>query len=215
MSKVIVGLSTSVDGIASGTSEEDFWPVHEAVLGWLFNLRSWREAQGMEGGEDTEDSRLWSEDFQRVGAQIVGRRMFDFSVDAWGENPSFHAPVFVVTHRAHDRIEKQGGTSYTFVTAGIAAAIEQAKVAAKGRDVLIAGGLSIAQQALRAGLVDELSMHISAVLLGAGARLLDDIGEQPIRLQPTRLAGSGAVTHIRYDIVPPAGSNGDGQPADR
>lgn len=127
MSKVIVGLSTSVDGIASGTSEEDFWPVHEAVLGWLFNLRSWREAQGMEGGEDTEDSRIWDEEFQRIGAQIVGRRMFDFSVDAWGENPSFHAPVFVVTHHARDRIDKRGGTSYTFVTDGITAAVEQAR----------------------------------------------------------------------------------------
>ena len=213
MSKVIVGLSTSVDGIASGTSEDDFWPVHEAVLGWLFNLRSWREAQGMEGGEDTEDSRLWSEEFQRIGAQIVGRRMFDFSVDAWGENPSFHAPVFVVTHRAHDRIDKEGGTSYTFVTGGIASAIEQAKMAANGRDVLIAGGLSIAQQALRAGLVDELSMHISPVLLGGGARLLDEIGEKPIRLQPNRVAGSAAVTHIRYEVVKPAGGNGDGQRA--
>jgi dihydrofolate reductase len=201
MSKVIVGLSTSVDGIASGTSEEDFWKVHEAVLGWLFNLRSWREAQGMEGGEDTEDSQLWDEDFQRVGAQIVGRRMFDFSVEAWGENPSFHAPVFVVTSRPHDRIDKQGGTSYTFVTDGIAAAVEQAKAAAQGKDVLIAGGLSIAQQALRAGLVDELSMHISPVLLGAGARLLDGIGEEPIRLQPTRVTGSRAVTHIRYDVI--------------
>src|SRR5581483_8151901 len=148
-----------------------------------------------------------SEDLQRVGAQIVGRRMFDFSVDAWGENPSFHAPVFVVTHRAHDRIEKRGGTSYTFVTGGIAAAIEQAKVAADGRDVLIAGGLSIAQRALQAGLVDELSMHITLVLLGAGARLLDGIGEEPIHLQPTRLAGSGAVTYVRYDVVQAVGRN--------
>ena len=211
MSKVIVGLSTSVDGIASGTSEEDFWPVHEAVLGWLFNLLSWREALGMEGGEDTEDSRLWSEDFQRVGAQIVGRRMFDFSVEAWGENPSFHSPVFVVTHRAHDRIDKQGGTSYTFVTGGITAAIEQAKEAANGKDVLIAGGLSIAQQALGAGLVDELSMHISPVLLGAGARLLDGIGQQPIHLQPTRLAGSGAVTHVRYDVIHTTSTHADDQ----
>jgi dihydrofolate reductase len=201
MSRVIVGLSTSVDGIASGSSEEDFWKVHEAVLGWVFNLRGWREAQGMEGGEDNEDSRLWSEDFQRIGAQIVGRRMFDFSVDAWGENPSFHAPVFVVTHRANERIDKEGGTSYTFVTDGIAAAIEQAKAAAHGKDVLIAGGLSIAQQALRTGRVNELSMHITPVLVGAGARLFDGIGEDPIQLRPTRVTGSAAVTHVRYDVV--------------
>lgn len=89
MSKVIVGLSTSVDGVASGVSEEDFWPVHNAVLGWLFDLASWRERQGMDGGVDNEDSRLWAADSARIGAQVVGRRMFDFSVEAWGDTPSF------------------------------------------------------------------------------------------------------------------------------
>lgn len=206
MSKVIVGLSTSVDGIASGTGEADFWTVHEAVLGWVFGLRGWREAQGMEGGEDDEDSRLWTEDNQRIGAQVVGRRMFDFAVDAWGDDPPFHAPVFVPTHRPHERIEKRGGTSYTFVTDGIGAAVEQARAAAGGRDVLIAGGLSTARQALAAGLVDELSMHIAPVVLGSGARLLDDV-PGPIRLEPTRVSGSGAVTHIRYTVL-----RGEGAP---
>lgn len=201
MSKVVIGLSTSVDGIASGTSEANFWSVHEAVLGWLFNLRGWREAQGMDGGEDNEDSRLWTEENDRIGAQIVGRRMFDFAVDAWGENPPFHVPVIVVTHRAHERIEKQGGTSYTFVTDGVAAAVEQAKAAAGDKDVLIAGGLSVAQEALRSGLVDELSMHVSPVVLGLGARLLDNVGDEPIRLQPTSVTGSSAVTHVRYDVA--------------
>lgn len=201
MGKVIVGLSTSVDGVASGTSEADFWPIHEAVLGWVFNLRAWREAQGMEGGDDNEDSRLWSNEDDRIGAQIVGRRIFDFSVEAWGENPPFHNPVFVVTHRPHERIDKQGGTSYTFVTEGIATAVEQAKTAAGEKDVLIAGGLSIAQQALRERLVDELSMHISPVLLGSGARLLENLGENQIRLEPTRISGSPAVTHVLYNVV--------------
>src|SRR5579875_2959600 len=145
MGKVIVGLSTSLDGVASGTSEADFWTVHNAVLGWLFDLHSWRAAQGMDGGEDNEDSRLWAAEYSRIGAQIVGRRMFDFSVAAWGDNPPFHMPVYVPTHRAHERIEKAGGTTYTFVPEGIPAAVEQAKEAAGDRDVLIAGGLSIVQ----------------------------------------------------------------------
>lgn len=201
MSKVIVGLSTSVDGIASGTSEADFWTVHEAVLGWLFTLRDWREAQGIEGGEDNEDSRLWTDENNAVGAQIVGRRMFDFAVDAWGENPPFHVPVFVPTHRAHERVDKQGGTSYTFVTDGIAGAVEQAKAAAGSKDVVIGGGLSIAQQALRAGLVDELRMHVAPLLLGTGARLFDNIGDQSIQLEPIQVSGSGSVTHVRYRVV--------------
>jgi len=140
MSKVIVGLSTSLDGIASGTTEEDFMSVHEAVLGWVFNLRSWQTEQGMDGGEDTPESRLWATEFDRIGAQIVGRRMYDFSHPYWGDNPPFHAPVFVVTHRPAQRIDKDGGTSYTFVTDGLAAAIDQAKQAAGDKDVLIAGG---------------------------------------------------------------------------
>jgi hypothetical protein len=96
----------------------------------------------MQGGEDTEDSRIWAEQNGRIGAQIVGRRMFDFGYEAWGDDPPFRASVFVVTNRPGDRIDRQGGTSCTFVTDGIAAAVDQAKVAAGNQDVLIAGGLS-------------------------------------------------------------------------
>jgi dihydrofolate reductase len=98
----------------------------------------------MDGGEDTEDSRLWQWQNERIGAQIVGSRMFDFGYEPWGEEPPFHVPVFVVTHRRGERIDKQGGTSYTFVTDGIAAAVEQAKAATGEKDVLIADGLGIA-----------------------------------------------------------------------
>jgi dihydrofolate reductase len=166
MSKVIVGLSTSVDGIASGTTE----------------------------------SRLWAEQYERVGAQVVGRRLFDYSDPYWGENPPFHAPVFVITHRPAERIEKQGGTSYTFVANGLAGAIDQARAAAGDKDVLIAGGLSIAQQAIAAGLVDEISMHIAPVLLGKGARLFDDIGDAPVRLIPLHSHQGDGATHVSYRV---------------
>ena len=160
--------------------------MHEAVLGWVFNLPSWRAALGMGGGEDNTDSRIWQADFERIGAQIVGRRMFDYGYPHWGDNPSFRAPVFVVTHRPGERIDKQGGTSYTFVTGGIADAVTQAKKAAAGKDVLIAGGLSIAQQAIADGLVDELALHVSPVLVGSGMRLFDAIGGKQIKLQQER-----------------------------
>jgi dihydrofolate reductase len=152
MGNVIIGLSTSVDGIASGTTEQDFQAVHEAVLGWVFNLRSWQAAQGMDGGQDSPESQLWASEFAQIGAQIVGRRIFDFGYPYWGDDPPFHAPVFVVTHRPGERIDKDGGTSYTFITDGLGAAIDRARDAAGGKDVLIAGGLSIAQQALAEGL---------------------------------------------------------------
>jgi len=115
--------------------------IFTAILGWQFPLRSWREQQGMEGGEDSVDSRVWAENFERFGPQVVGRTMFDFGNPNWGENPPFHAPVFVVTHRGQERIEKSGGTSYTFVTGGVAAAVEQARAVADGKDVLLAGGV--------------------------------------------------------------------------
>ena len=200
MSKVILGMSTSLDGVAGGSNEDEFWPVHEAVLGWVFKLRTWQQAQGMDGGEDSVESRLWGENFARIGAQIVGRTMFDFGYEPWGENPPFHAPVFVHTHRAGERIEKLGGTSYTFVTDGIGAVVEQAKAAAGAKDVLIAGGIQVAQQALAAGLVDELQLHVAPVLLGYGVRLLDAFGDSITLKNTGTVNGEGAV-HLTYDVV--------------
>jgi dihydrofolate reductase len=111
--------------------------IFTAILGWQFPLRSWREQQGMEGGEDSVDSRVWAENFARFGPQVIGRTMFDYGYPNWGENPPFHAPVFVVTHRGGERIEKNGGTSYMFVTGGIKAAVEEARIS---RDIKRRGG---------------------------------------------------------------------------
>ncbi|MFC4057492.1 dihydrofolate reductase family protein [Planomonospora corallina] len=201
MSKVVVGMSVSLDGIAGGASEADWWPVHEKVLGWLFDLRSWRAAQGMEGGRDNADSELWAESYGRIGAQVMGRNMFDFGVEHWGENPPFHAPVFIVTHRERERVVKEGGTSYTFVTDGIESAVKQAVEAADGKDVLIAGGVSVAQQAIAAGLVDELELHVAPVLIGRGLRLLENLGGEFVPLESTRVVGSSGVVHLRYSVV--------------
>src|SRR6266566_8539680 len=117
MTKVVVAMSMSLDGIAGPeTADADGMAIFTAILGWQFPLRSWRQEQGMDGGEDSVDSRVWAENFERFGPQVIGRTMFDFGYPNWGENPPFHAPVFVVTHRGGERIEKDGGTSYTFVT---------------------------------------------------------------------------------------------------
>ena len=198
MTKVILGMSVSLDGIAGPkTADEDGMKVFDAVLGWVFPLRSWREQQGMEGGEDTVDSRLWAEDFSRFGPQVVGRTMFDYGYPNWGENPPFHAPVFVLTHRGQERIDKSGGTSYTFVTGGIEAAVEQARAAADGKDVLLAGGVSVAQQALAAGLADEVVLHVVPKLVGRGVPLF---GNARADLRCTgAVQGEGAV-HLRYEV---------------
>ena len=198
MTKVVLGMSMSVDGIAGPHApDEDGMKVFNAILGWVFPLRSWRTQQGMEGGEDLVDSRVWQENFDRFGPQVIGRRMFDFGYPSWGENPPFHAPVFVVTHRGQDRIDKSGGTSYTFVTGGVAAAVEQARAVADGKDVLLAGGVSIARQALAAGLVDEVVLHVVPKLVGRGVRLFD-AGELDLCCAETT-QGEGAV-HLRYEV---------------
>ena len=199
MTKVVVGMSMSLDGIAGPQSaDEDGMAVFAAVLGWQFPLRSWREQQGQEGGEDSADSRVWASNFARFGPQVIGRRMFDYGYPNWGENPPFHAPVFVVTHRGQERIAKGGGTSYTFATAGVKDAVEQARAVAGGKDVLLAGGVSIAQQALDAGLADEVVLHVTPVVLGRGIPLF---GTERANLRCVEvIQGSGAV-HLRYEVV--------------
>jgi len=197
MTKVILNMSTSLDGIAAPESfDADGMALWEAIAGWMFPLRSWREQQGQEGGADSVDSKVWADNFDRVGPQIVGRTMFDYGFPHWGENPPFHAPVFVVTHRGQERIDKSGGTSYTFVTDGIEAAVRQARAVAGGKDVLVAGGVNIAQQALAAGLVDEVVLHVRPVLLGRGMRLFGT--EQADLRCIEAVQGEGAL-HLRYE----------------
>ena len=199
MTKVVLGMSASLDGIAGPeVPDEDGMAVFAAVLGWVFPMRSWREQQGMEGGEDSVDSQVWASNFDRFGPQVIGRRMFDYGDPNWGENPPFHAPVFVLTHRGQERIDKSGGTSYTFVTDGIKDAVEQARAVAGGKDVLLAGGVSIARQALDAGLVDEVVLHVTPVLVGRGMPLF---GTERADLRCVEvIQGSGAV-HLRYEVV--------------
>ncbi len=198
MTKVVLAMSTSLDGVAAPeTADAAGRAIFNAILGWQFPLRSWREQQGMEGGEDSVDSRMWSENFERFGPQVIGRRMFDSGYPHWGENPPFHAPVFVLTNRGQARIEKQGGTSYTFVTDGVKATINQARDVADGKDVLVAGGVSIAQQALAAGLIDEIVLHVTPVLLGSGVRLFDT-ARADLHCVDT-VQGEGAI-HLRYEL---------------
>jgi dihydrofolate reductase len=127
--------------------------------------------------------------------------MFDFGDPHWGNNPPFHAPVFVLTHRGQERIDKQGGTSYTFVTDGVEAAIGQARAAADAagdhKDVLLAGGVSIVQQALTAGLVDEVRLHVAPVVAGRGLPLFGAVRANLNCVEAIK--GEGAV-HLRYEV---------------
>jgi dihydrofolate reductase len=161
---------------------------------------AWRERQGFAGGDDDTNSRIIAETFAAAGAYVMGRRMADGGEVPWGEEPPFRAPVFVITHRPRETMQRQGGTSFTYVIDGLAGAVAQAPAVAGGKDVAIAGGGSIVGQALAAGLLDQLELHVSPVVLGEGLRLLDGLGpggREGIELAPLRVVSTPRVTHLR------------------
>lgn len=139
--------------------------------------------------------------FEATGAVVMGRLMYDSGVEFWADNPPFRAPVFVLTNRPAPTLVKQGGTSFTFVTDGIHSALDQAKAAAGGRNVDIAGGADTVQQYLRAHLVDELQLHVLPVLFGAGLRLFDNLGLGSHTLEPIRVVDTPGATHLKYRVL--------------
>jgi dihydrofolate reductase len=136
-----------------------------------------------------------------MGAGIVGRRMLDLGIGPWGENPTFHMSIFVLSHETRKPITKQGGTTYTFVTAGIESALKQAEEAANGKDIMMLGGANAAQQYLKAGLLDEIYLHLVPVLLSEGIRLFENIGTEPIELEKISAIEEPDVTHFRFRVV--------------
>jgi dihydrofolate reductase len=216
VAKLRLDISMSLDGFVAGpnpTLEQPLGEHGERLHDWITRLSSWREQHGLMGGESNADAEVVSESIGTTGAVVMGRRMFSGGAGAWeddpradgwwGEEPPFRAPVFVVTHHAREPLPRQGGTTYTFVTEGIEAALEQAREAAGENDVLLAGGASVAQQYLTAGLLDEVQIHVVPVFLGAGVRLFDGIEPNAAELRPTRVIDSPAVTHLRYSVERP------------
>ena len=188
MSKVIADLSMSLDGFIAEPNVSVEVPMGEGGE----RLHEWLS----EGGVDAEIARELSE---TAGATVVGRRMFDVGVGEWEDTP-YPVPCFVLTHEQREELTMKSGT-FTFVTDGIESALEQAKEAPGEKDVIVMGGANIVQQFLRAGLVDEMSLHLIPVLLGDGVRLFDGIGNELIELESTRVIDSPRVTHISYRIV--------------
>src|SRR5215204_3378973 len=176
MTKVFADISISLDGFVAGPNpslEQPLGEGGEELHKWAVRLATFREIHGMEGGERDADDELLAESVAAEGAVVMGRKMFsggegswenDPKADGWwGDDPPFHVPVFVLTHHPREPLRKQGGTSFTFVTDGIEAALEQARTAAGEEDVAIGGGASVIQQALKAGQLDELRLHVAPI----------------------------------------------------
>jgi dihydrofolate reductase len=217
MGKVTFDISVSVDGFVAGPNQsrdQGLGQGGEGLHEWAYGLKSFRELHGHSGGESSADSDLLREAFDAFGAVVMGRRMFgggegpwgsDPSFDDpwegwWGDEPPFRVPVFVLTHHPREQLVKEGGTTFTFVTEGIEAALDQARSAAGEKNVTIAGGASAIQQYLKAGLVDEFQVHVAPMLLGNGARLFDNLGDDLPELEVTRVIESPAVTHVQYVV---------------
>ena len=213
MTLVTAQMSISLDGFYAGPKQEDpdDWVNGTEAAGffrvtrWVLGAMSWRERLGFDGGERNVNSEIIDETFSSAGAYVMGRRMADGGEIPWGDEPPFHVPVFVVTHRPREVLHREGGTSFTYVTDGIEAAVERAREAAGTKNVAIAGGGTLLAQVLAAGLLDELEIHTAPVLLGDGMRLFDPAvlghgSREGIELSPIRVIEDPEVTHVRFRV---------------
>ena len=210
MGDLKLDITMSLDGFVAGpnqTLEEPLGRGGERLHEWVVGLKSWRESHGETGGEATPDDAVFEEHFGSVGAFVMGRRMFsggtgpwedDLNADGWwGDEPPFKTPVFILTHHAREPVEKEGGTTFNFVTDGPEAALAQARAAAGDKNISVAGGANVVQQYL--GQLDELQIHVAPLLLGDGVRLFD--GSSRPELELMRVIESPKVTHIKYRVV--------------
>jgi dihydrofolate reductase len=200
MAKVIAGITMSLDGYITGPNDrlgtglgDDGERLHNWVFGgpWTYD--------GPRGTPLDVDQGYLDDVFGAAGAWIVGRTMHDV-VDGWGDDPGFGVPVFVVTHRAREAVVK-GDTTFEFVTRGIVDALARARAAAAGRNVIVMGGADLLRQYLAAGLVDEFTLTIAPVLLGAGKRLFDGIARTDITFERTAVIESPLATHLRFRVT--------------
>jgi len=200
MSKVLAGITMSLDGYVTGPDDrlgaglgEGGEKLHEWVFGGPWTYESPR------GSPAAVDQDYLDDVFASAGAWIVGRTMHDV-VDGWGDDPGFGVPVFVVTHRPRDTVVK-GDTIFEFVTDGIDDALARARAAAVGKNVIVMGGADLLRQYLAAGVVDEFTLTIAPVLLGAGKRLFDGISRTDIRFERTAVVESPFATHLRFRML--------------
>lgn len=212
MSKLRFNITMSLDGYVAGPDQSVENPLGvggEQLHEWVLPLEAWRKSHGMEGGEVNASTPVIEDALATAGAIVMGRNMFgggpgpwggDPWEGWWGEEPPFHMPVFVVTHHEREPLVKEG-TTFTFVTDGVEAAVAQAKVAAGGKDVGLSGGAQVAQQALAAGLVDEMLISVSPIFLGGGERLFDNLGAPPPKLEQLAVIEAPGVTHLRYRVL--------------
>jgi dihydrofolate reductase len=210
MTKLCLKISISLDGFAAGPDQSVDNPIGIGGMhlhDWVFPLAAWRATHGLEGGEVNESTPIIKEALANTGATIMGRKMFGGPSGEWdlanpwngwwGDSPPFHHPVFVLTHHPREPLVLEG-TTFTFVTDGIESALEQARRAAGGKNISLAGGASTCAQYLAAGHVDEMTLSIAPILLGSGERLFNGVGTDLHGLELVRTIAARGVTHLTF-----------------
>jgi dihydrofolate reductase len=208
MSKVNLTMSISVDGYVAGPDQDEESPLGRGGMA----LHQWHLGlpEKPTGERGDEVNRLVTDEILReVGAVIMGRNMFgpirgDWGDESWngwwGPEPPYRCDTYVLTHHARESVEMQGATTFHFVTDGIESAMEQARASAGDRDISIAGGASTAQQYLRAGMIDQISLQVIPILMGSGERLFDNLRDYSPKLEIARVLEAPAATHLRYIV---------------
>jgi dihydrofolate reductase len=205
-------LAMSLDGFVAGPHQSEENPLGVGGLelhAWAFELAAWRKDQGLEGGAVNASTEVMEAVQSNIGAYVMGRNMFGGGPGPWseanpwngwwGDNPPYHASVFVLTHHPRESVQLEGGTTFNFVTDGIESAFHQAKRAAGSKDVLLAGGADAVHQYLAAGMVDEFDLHVVPLLLGDGERLFENVGG--LKIEQIHAVEAPAVTHIKYRVI--------------
>lgn len=204
MSQAFVDIGLSLDGFIAGPNRRPGNPLGDGgitIHQWMFQTATFIERLGGSGGEASSDDAWVKAVFERAGAYVMGRRMFDEGEVGWPEEAPFRAPVFVLTHASREPWVRPGGTTFHFVTDGIESALAQARAAAGSKDVRISGGADTVRQYLRAGLVDDITLHVAPLLLGAGLRLFDHLDPHDLNLEPLEASSSARVSHLRYRVT--------------
>lgn len=213
MTRLFYDVSMSLDGFSAGINQSRQNPVGvggERLGEWRQELAVFRKKfpfAGLEGGVTNASTAILEEDTS--GAMIVGRNMFGGGPGPWGDPPwdgpwggnPFHMPVFVLTHHPRKPLVLHDDPPFVFVTEGIRAALEMAQKAAAGKDVMVGGSASVANQYLVAGLLDQIDIHLVPVFLGQGLRVFDDAALSEITLEQVRVVEAPGVTHLRFRVV--------------
>ncbi len=199
---VFFSVSMSLDGfIAPDSPDELMGRQWMELQRWVFPTRFFRENVLLgRGGEEGPDNDIVRATYERTGASVMGKRMFEAGEHAWPEEAPFHTPVFVVTHEQRDPWERLGGTTFHFVNDGIEHALDLAREAAGDRDVRIAGGGATILEYVNSGLVDEFSIALSPVLFGSGVRLFEGVDAERVALEPVRAEPTQRATHLTYAV---------------